>query len=85
MESLLIIYKLIVWGYAAFDYISSKQRTGSGFVLVSLIYFCLQLFALIVRHMSWKTGSGVWFRCSSRSSRRLCGAAMGVVAASQWV
>ncbi|TCJ78417.1 UNVERIFIED_ORG: hypothetical protein BDK47_1833 [Anoxybacillus amylolyticus] len=32
MESLLIIYKLIVWGYAAFDYISSKQRTGAGFV-----------------------------------------------------
>ena len=57
MESLLIIYKLIVWGYAAFDYISSKQRTGAGFVLVSLIYFCLQLFALIVRHMSWKRGA----------------------------
>ncbi|KPD00044.1 hypothetical protein LR69_01717 [Geobacillus sp. BCO2] len=57
MESLLIIYKLIVWGYAAFDYLSSKQQTGAGFVLVSLIYFCLQLFALIVRHKKWKRGA----------------------------
>ncbi|MES0857533.1 sensor histidine kinase [Geobacillus sp. G4] len=54
MELLLLFYKLIVWGYTAFDYISSEQREGSWFVLSSLIYFCLSLFASIVRNVRWK-------------------------------
>ncbi|MGZ0084255.1 sensor histidine kinase [Caldibacillus thermoamylovorans] len=59
MERLLLFYKLIVWGYAALDYISSEQRNESWFVLSSLIYFCLSLFASIVRNVRWKKGAAL--------------------------
>ncbi|MBB6284576.1 sensor histidine kinase [Geobacillus subterraneus] len=59
MERLLLFYKLIVWGYAALGYISSEQRNESWFVLSSLIYFCLSLFASIIQNVRWKKGAAL--------------------------